>query len=139
MYKKTWYAAIMVVSLLIVAITPVHSEPNQTSIAEQIQVLIDLVDEINLQTGIINCLDAKIETVKRALSDINDNNDLAALNAIKTLISIVEIQRGKQLTEDQANILIEAAGPLCDDIEWWVTGTCPICGGTVCVPPCPNA
>jgi hypothetical protein len=73
------------------------------------QELIADVVSLNLQQGIENSLDAKLETVAKVLDDINENNDVAAVNALQAFINAVEAQRGNKITEEQADLLVAAA------------------------------
>ena len=70
--------------------------------------LIDDVEALNLQQGIDNSLDAKLDTVLNALQDVNENNDVAAINSLEAFINAVNAQRGNKITEDQADMLIAA-------------------------------
>ena len=45
--------------------------------------LIDFVVALNLQQGIENSLDAKLDSALAALEDINNNNDVAAVNSLQ--------------------------------------------------------
>jgi hypothetical protein len=63
---------------------------------------------LNLQKGISNSLDAKLGTALNALDDINTNNDDAAINTLEAFISAVEAQRGKEISEPDADGLIQA-------------------------------
>ena len=69
----------------------------------------ELVIGINASNGIINSLDAKLESVKKALEDLNANNDGAAINSLQAFINAVEAQRDKQITTEQADYLIANA------------------------------
>jgi hypothetical protein len=64
---------------------------------------------LNLQNGIENSLDAKLDAALQALDDINANNDAAAINAINAFINAVDAQRGNKIGEDDADDLIDAA------------------------------
>ncbi|MFC1485598.1 hypothetical protein ACFL55_01060 [Candidatus Latescibacterota bacterium] len=135
MHKLTWFALVM--ALLFIPLTStVDCLEFQTFIMNELQGLIDTVDEIDQKAGIINCLDAKITSIQRAVSDIKENNDVAALNSIESFIHIVEIQRGNQLTVEQADNLITVAGNIRYYIENFLNGDCPLCGGNPCIPPC---
>ncbi len=68
--------------------------------------LIDDVVSLNLSNGIDNSLDAKLDAAMKAIEDINNNNDVAAINALEAFISSVEAQRGKQISTDDADALI---------------------------------
>jgi PKD repeat protein len=73
------------------------------------QDLIDIVETFNLQQGIENSLDVKLDAAIGALDDINQNNDSAAINTLTAFINAVEAQRGNNITIEQADILIAAA------------------------------
>ena len=76
---------------------------------EAIEDLILLTEDMNLQNGINNSLDAKLDAVLKALEDANENNDVAAINALNAFINAVEAQRGNKISEADADILIAAA------------------------------
>jgi sugar lactone lactonase YvrE len=71
--------------------------------------LISTVTDLNLQQGIENGLDAKLEAARQALDDLNENNDVAAINALEAFVSFVEAQRGDKIPESDADALIAAA------------------------------
>jgi hypothetical protein len=71
--------------------------------------LIDKVAEMNLQQGIDNSLDAKLDAALNALDDINQNNDVAAINSLNAFINAVEAQRDQKITSAQADELIADA------------------------------
>ena len=70
---------------------------------EQLIDLSQLVVSINLQGGISNSLDQKLTTALNALDDVNENNDIAALNNLYAFCSSVQAQRGQKLTEAQGS------------------------------------
>jgi len=76
--------------------------------------LIDKVADLNLQQGIDNTLDAKLDTALTALDDVNANNDVAAVNALDAFINAVEAQRGKKITDVEADTLIASAQAIVD-------------------------
>ncbi len=76
--------------------------------AEAIQQLIADVVALNLKQGIANSLDSKLEAVSQALDDVNENNNVAAINALQAFINSVEAQRGIQITDADADALIAA-------------------------------
>lgn len=76
---------------------------------EAINELVDLVETFNLQQGINNSLDAKLNNALSALADMNENNDQAAINSLQSFINAVEAQRGIQITNEQADALIAGA------------------------------
>ncbi len=76
--------------------------------------LIETVSDLNLQHGIENSLDAKLDAVLKALQDLNENNDIAAINALQAFINAVEAQRGNKISDADADILISAAQAIID-------------------------
>jgi len=67
------------------------------------------VVHMNLQNGIENSLDSKLDAALNALVDANVNNDGAACNSLAAFISAVQAQRGKKITNAQADELISSA------------------------------
>jgi len=67
------------------------------------------VFEMNLQNGISNSLDSKLDAALNALVDANVNNDGAACNSLGAFINAVQAQRGKKITNAQADQLIVSA------------------------------
>jgi len=83
--------------------------PLSIGIEQRLEKLIQDVNDLNLQQGIDNSLDAKLDTAMQALEDINTNNDVAAINSLQAFINAVEAQRGKQISDTDADTLIAAA------------------------------
>ena len=77
--------------------------------AEAIQQLIADVVALNIQQGISNSLDSKLEAVLQALDDVNENNNVAAINSLQAFINAVEAQRAIHISEEDTNALIAAA------------------------------
>lgn len=67
------------------------------------------VFDMNLQNGIENSLDSKLDAALAALQDANVSNDGAACNSLAAFVSAVEAQRNKKISNAQANQLIAAA------------------------------
>jgi hypothetical protein len=67
------------------------------------------VIQMNLQNGISNSLDSKLDTAITALIDVNVNNDGAACISLTAFINAVEAQRAKKITNTQADQLIASA------------------------------
>jgi hypothetical protein len=84
---------------------------------ELIEFLVDQVLDLNLQQGIENSLDAKLDAAEKALEDLNQNNDIAAINTLEAFISAVEAQRGNQIPAADADALIASAQEIIDVIE----------------------
>ncbi|HEB14014.1 MAG TPA: hypothetical protein ENI09_01215 [candidate division WWE3 bacterium] len=85
--------------------------------AQAIQDLADLVETFNLQQGMTNSLDAKLDSAVNALDDLNENNDVVAVNSLYAFINAVEAQRGKSITDAQADELIEVAQRIIANIS----------------------
>jgi hypothetical protein len=67
------------------------------------------VYDLNLQNGIENSLDAKLDAALNALDDVNENNDVAAINSLEAFINAVQAQSGNKIPADDANLLIAEA------------------------------
>ncbi len=79
-----------------------------------IQGIVNTVMELNINNGISNSLDAKLNSALSALDDLNENNDVAAINSLNAFINAVEAQRGKGLTVEDAENLIAQAQAIID-------------------------
>ena len=77
--------------------------------AEACMDLIATVESMNLQHGIENSLDAKLEAVQDALVAANAGVRSDAINKLEAFINAVEAQRGKELTDIQADELVDYA------------------------------
>ena len=82
--------------------------------ADLITALVGDVIDLNLQKGIANSLEAKLDSALNSLQDGNENNDVAAVNVLQAFINAVEAQRGKKLTDAEADGLAEAAQAIID-------------------------
>ena len=82
-----------------------------------IDLLIQDVLDLNLQQGIENSLDAKLDVVIGALCDTIEGNDGAAINALQAFINAVSAQAGNQIPEADADALIAKALDIIDLIE----------------------
>jgi len=71
--------------------------------------LIGFIIDLNLNKGISNSLDAKLDSALSALDDANENNDISAVNKMQAFINAVEAQRGNKISDSDANDLIMAA------------------------------
>jgi len=77
--------------------------------AAAITALIATIESMNLQQGIENSLDAKLDNALDALDAANAGNRNDAINKLGAFINAVEAQRGKALTDAQANQLVALA------------------------------
>ena len=76
---------------------------------DPVELLMELTQKVialNLQQGISNSLDAKLQAAMQALEDVNENNDVAAINTLEAFINAIEAQRGNKIPEADADDLI---------------------------------
>jgi hypothetical protein len=88
-----------------------------SSPADLLNDLVDQVIGLNVQGGISHSLDAKLGAVMKAIDDSNENNDVAALNAMNAFINAVDAQRGTKLTDAEADQLIQSAQAIIAAIQ----------------------
>ncbi len=86
------------------------------SAKEQLGALIVMVLGLNLQSGISNSFDSKLSAALQALDDVNQNNDVAAINALQAFINAVEAQRGIWIPTADGNALIAIAQNIIDQL-----------------------
>lgn len=72
---------------------------------QAIQSLISTIQSFNLKQGITNSFDAKLQNALDALTAANAGSRSDAANQLMAFINSVEAQRGKQLTNAQADTL----------------------------------
>jgi hypothetical protein len=80
----------------------------------------DLAQEVlllDLAKGLSTSLDAKLERVLNALDDVNANNDIAACNSLTAFAGAVEAQRDKEISEEEADSLLESAFEILGALE----------------------
>jgi hypothetical protein len=82
-----------------------NSTPHTTP-QELIGELVDDTLMLDLQQGISINLDAKLDAALQALDDVNNQNDVAAINSLGSFINAVEAQRGNKIPEVDADYLI---------------------------------
>ncbi len=82
--------------------------------SEQIAALIQQVYSLNLQHGIANSLDSKLNSAIQAFVNDNANNDGAAVNALNAFILAVQAQSGKKIPTADADELIATATRIID-------------------------
>jgi len=81
---------------------------------QRILALVQDVEALNFQHGILNSLDAKLEAAVQALDDVNQCNNVAAINTLRAFINAVRAQSGNKLAEEEANDLIAQAQAIID-------------------------
>ena len=84
--------------------------------AQGVEDLVVVVQDANLQQGIENSLDVKLDSAMQSLTDLNQNNDQAAINSLNAFINAAEAQRGNFLTNVQADELVSYAQRIIDGI-----------------------
>ena len=72
------------------------------------------VIELNLNTGIENSLDAKLDAAIQSLDDLQQNNDQAAINVLQAFIDAVTAQSGVHIPVADADALIASAQAIID-------------------------
>ena len=83
------------------------------------QVILDLIDTVelmNLQQGIDNSLDAKLDNVLDSLEAFNAEQRNDAINKLNAFINAVQAQRGNKLTDDQASELVASAQAIIESL-----------------------
>jgi YVTN family beta-propeller protein len=84
--------------------------PAKKSAADLITGLVNFVSTLNLQNGIANSLDAKLQAAQASLAAAKANNLNTACNQIDAFINAVIAQSGNQLAVDPTNqLLVQAA------------------------------
>jgi len=84
---------------------------------EPVDLVIELsenVDTMSLQKGVTNSLQVILDTALRLLEDENEHNDSAAINSLQAFINAVNAQRGKKISEEDADYLVTAAQQIID-------------------------
>ena len=82
------------------------------TVIDAVNHLIATVESMNLQQGIENSLDVKLEAARDALFAANAGNRNDAINKLEAFVNAVEAQRGKQLTDEQADELVSLANDI---------------------------
>lgn len=84
---------------------------------EAIEGLVADVEGMNLQQGIDNSLDTKLASALDALDALNAEQRNDAVNKLNAFMNEVEAQRGKKLTDEQADYLASEAQGIVDLIQ----------------------
>lgn len=95
-----------------VVITVLQADP-----AVMISALTDEVESFNLQQGIANSFDAKLQNVQDALTAANAGLRQDAINKLEAFKAACEAQRDKMLTSDQADALIRDANYIIETLQ----------------------
>lgn len=81
---------------------------------EAAEALIELIGGLGIHHGTANSLTSKLHN---AIASLQCGNTHAAVNQLNAFVNQVEAQRGKKLTEEQADMLIAEAQGIIDAIE----------------------
>ena len=84
-------------------------EPEFVDPIELLEKLVQAVVNLNIEHGVVNGLDAKLDAALSSLDDLNENNDSSAVNKLEAFINSVEQQSGDVIPEGDAEDLIAAA------------------------------
>jgi len=82
-----------------------------------VDLVVELVESINgleLQAGIENSLQVKLDGALKVLEDDNEKNDIAAINSLQAFTNAVNSQRGKKISEEDADYFIMTAQQIID-------------------------
>lgn len=74
----------------------------------------DVVEEMDLPQGLENSLTAKLDA---AISSLDEGDDNAAANQLQAFINQVEAKRGKDLSDEEADLLISLAEEIIAHID----------------------
>jgi hypothetical protein len=85
--------------------------------AQATEQLADLVMACGLPQGIENGMLQSLDGAIQKLEDDNPNNDLAAIGKLEAFINKVEAQRGKRLSDEQADSLVAAATDIIAEVS----------------------
>ncbi len=84
--------------------------------ADMLTEVVESIVTLNIQEGLANSLDAKLDSAIGALDDVNTDNDVSAVNRLYALISAIEAQRGKKITDTDADLLIAATNAVIEKL-----------------------
>lgn len=71
--------------------------------------------DVDAREGISNSVDARLDAAFAAIIDANENNNVAACNALDALAHFVEVQWGNgRLTDEQALYLLDAVDQIIE-------------------------
>jgi hypothetical protein len=87
------------------------------STVEAIDDLKKYIEDLNLDNGIDNSIDQKLENAQDSLISLQNGNRSDAINKLEALISSIEAQRGKKISEEEADELINYVERLISDLE----------------------
>lgn len=76
---------------------------------QKIEELISNVLALNLEAGISNSLDSKLQNARDALGRAREGDVTAATHMLEACMGSIEAQRGKKLTDQQADELLDSA------------------------------
>ena len=96
---------------------PNVAPPPPATALTMVQSLVADVANLNVNHGIVNSLDAKLDAALHALDDLNAKDDAAAINKMDAFINAVLAQSGVWIPVADADALIAAAQEIIDLIS----------------------
>jgi hypothetical protein len=85
--------------------------------AARLEALRGLLSKSVQSTGTLVSLISKFSAALKALDDLNENNNVAAINKLQAFINAVEAQSGKHILEADAEALIASTQGIIDTIS----------------------
>jgi len=82
-----------------------------------VEILLNEVNTLELPDGIGNSLSSALDTAMAALGDSNTENDVAAANALGAFLNKSEAQRGKKISEEDADDLIAKVQEIIAELD----------------------
>ena len=126
MRKAKKQLAITLVALVAFLIFPCSSNAaDELSLPTPTNYLYALADDVISSVdhkGIENSLLAKLNTAIKKLNDVNENNNVAAVNTLRAFINSVHAKNGKKISQEDADRLIADA----QQIIGWLEGNPPV-------------
>jgi len=80
----------------------------------ELAALADDVASLKNLRGIVSSLSGKLNAAINAIDDANPHNDAVALGAMQAFINAIEAQRGKKLTDEEADLMVSDALAIID-------------------------
>lgn len=111
---RTWGGDGLSVGSSILKTPYIDSVPCGATIEELLGELMAFVVTLNLQVGVSNSLDIKLQLILDTLADIQGNNISSAVARIEAFIHEVEVLSGTNISVEDANYMIEIAQQILD-------------------------
>ena len=86
------------------------------TVPETVENLIETVETMNLQAGIENSLDSKLQNIQDSIEALNADLRNDAINKLEAFINSVEAQRDQKISNEQADYLVAEAQKIIEMI-----------------------